>query len=139
MKTSVILAAFFISFQSIAGIVPRINCIGSSYDKKVLKVEEIQEEKVLLEYRSGGAAFSNVFFGDLTESNFIVVLNKAFPISNIEAVPLTLGIYNAKTYKAYAEKNVVLLANGITVKIEAKSDDHKILTLVCTRLLNPML
>lgn len=137
MKSTIFAFMLFIAFNSYAGLVPRVNCVGSSYDKKLLNEQEVEEEKVLLEFRNGGAAFSDTFIGELKDLTFIVVINKMLPLSNIEPAPLNLGIYNAKTNKTLAQKNVFLLANGLVAKVDFKDADGKILTLSCSRLLNP--
>lgn len=124
------------SLNSFAGIVPRINCVGSIYDKKLLKVQEVQEDKVLLEYRSGGAAFANVFYGDLKDLTFIVIIDKMFPISDLQTAPVTMGIYHAKSGKTLVEKKALLAANGLSTKVEILSED-KTLTLTCSRITNP--
>ncbi len=124
------------SLNSFAGIVPRMNCVGSIYDKKLLKIQEVQEDKVLLEYRSGGAAFANVFLGDLKDLTFIVVIGKMFPISDLQAVPVTMGIYEAKEGNTLVEKKALILANGMSTKVEVSSKD-KVLTLTCSRITNP--
>lgn len=136
MKVLLTAAALFISVNSFAGIVPRMNCVGSIYDKKLLKIQEVQEDKVLLEYRSGGAAFANVFYGDLKEITFIVIIDKMFPISDLQTVPVTMGIYQAKEGKTLVEKKALIAANGLNTKVEILSGD-KTLTLTCSRITNP--
>lgn len=136
MKKMTFLIALLASFPVFAGLVPRINCVGSIYDKEILDKQEVQEEKVLLEFRTGGAAFSDTFLGYLKEYTFIVVINKSLPISNLESVPLQLGIYNSEDGKTLIAKNTYLFPNGPMAKIEAK-DQNRILTLSCTRLFNP--
>lgn len=136
MKTIIIIVAFLASCSSFAGLVPRINCVGSVYDKAFLDKNEVQEDKVLLQFTSGGAAFSDTFLGYLNEYTFIVVINKSLPISNFEIAPLQLGIYKSEGGITLATKSVNLLPNGITAKTEAV-ENKKILTLSCSRLLNP--
>lgn len=137
MRRGAFILGLILSTNSFAGIVPRVNCVGSSYDRSVLKTEEIAEDKVLLEYRSGGAAFANVFYGELKDITFIALINKSYPITNAEALPLNLGIYGSNNEKVLAEKSVVLFANGMTSKVEVKIPGGKLLTLSCSRLLNP--
>lgn len=124
------------SLNSFAGIVPRLNCVGSEYNKQILTAQEVQEDKVLLEYRSGGAAFANVFYGELNDKIFIVVLNNSTPVNNLQGLPVSMGIYEAKEGKTLAEKNAVLFANTMGSKVEV-SLNNKTLTLSCSRLSNP--
>lgn len=137
MRRVAFILGLVLSANSFAGIVPRVNCVGSSYDRSVLKNEEVQEDKVLLEYRSGGAAFANVFYGELKDYTFIALINKSYPITNTEALPLNLGIYGSNNEKVLAEKPVILSAFGVVSKVEVKTTSGKILTLSCSRLLNP--
>ncbi len=137
MRRVVFILALILSTNSFAGIVPRVNCVGSSYDRSVLKAEEVAEDKVLLEYRSGGAAFANVFYGELKDHTFIALINKSYPITNTDLLPLNLGIYSSNGDKVLAEKPVVLNGFGVISKVEAKLASGKILTLSCYRLLNP--
>ena len=124
------------SLNSFAGIVPRLNCIGSEYNKKILATQEVQEDKVLLEYRSGGAAFANVFYGELNDKIFVVLIDKSYPILSLEGVPVTMGIYESKEGKTLAEKKAIIFSNTAGTKVEVLFN-NKTLTLTCSRLSNP--
>ncbi len=100
--------------SAIAKDLPNVTCFGShSAGGNVEHVE--------LKFRDGAAAFSDVYFGELDQLTFIVILNKALPINDLEALPVTMGIYQTESGKTYVETEALLFATGMTKLVYAKT------------------
>ncbi len=133
MKTIILILGLILSTNSFSEVIPRLNCVGSIYDSKVADSEE---EKVLLEYRSGGAAFMNVYVGEIRDFSFLTVLNAANPVSDFKILPVTLIIGNFKTGETFKEKNVNLVPKAPASTAQIKLKNGMLVSLSCTRLLN---
>lgn len=129
MKFFALLSALVLSSSIFAKDLPNVTCIGSL--SQAGKVEHVE-----LTFRDGAAAFNDVYLGEINKVAFIVIINVMLPIKDTEVLPVTMGIYNPESGKAYIEAPAVFFPTGISKIFYAQTESSGLARLTCTRKLS---
>ncbi len=122
MKTLVlVLGLVFTLNTAYAEMIPNLDCTGTAHSKSIQ-----------LEYRDGGAAFMNVYYGSSSEVTFIAVLNASNPVADKTSLPVTLIV--GEKDQTLADKNIILNTNGLEKSLTVKLEDGTEANLSCSRL-----